>query len=662
MKLFRDVFFHCACIALLSTSSACMSSNDSQGLPGEVEAAGETHDLRASKKHKKKKHKKYYDKCEPTSCESLELHVDSHKHPEATKELDRSIRVEIPKKLPALYWGSGLQAELTFELDDTSVVCTYSAKSHKGGKSRALTFESCDNGANAFDVITIDSATLKLECPSFLFAKVHVKLRELEPCGEMECDPADIDDGDPCTIDACDADGGVTHTPAADGTSCEDGNVCNGHECCQAGKCVGASSAPMMCGGTDSESVVVFATDFDSEALPAEISPGAAKLTPVQGFAGVGTAPRKFGGNFLRSPGNDRVTLELSGLPPHDKLDLRVLFAAIDSLDGSGVTPPAGDYFVVRVDDVVIFMESFAHAREYQVQSYVPPAGVQLVRRKPLGFHGGGEYNDSAYDFGKDPAFLGIVHTASTVTISFELVGVGVQNINDESWAIDNLEVSVSGEGACADCGEPPPDLDDNNPCTSDSCDPELGVRHEPVAVGTSCGDTADVCTGSPTCNAQGACVSGSPLSCDDGNPCNGSEQCDPQAGCVAGTPLSCDDGDLCNGTERCDAADGCVPGAPLTCNDGDACNGVEQCDPQAGCVAGTALLCDDGDACNGAERCEAATGCSSGPVPELDDDNVCTIDACDPDTGVSHEPAPIGTSCGPESGCDGAGNCVEFS
>jgi hypothetical protein len=663
MKLFRQGIFHCAYVALLSASGACTGTIDNGGLPG-VEATGEAHDLRASNEHKKKhKKKKHWDTCEPKSCENLALHVDSHKNPEATEELERSIRVQVPQKLPALYWGSEVEAELIFEQDDKTVVCTYVGKSRKLG--RALELESCDNGAKAADPITFDSVTLKLGCASDTFAKVHVKLHELEPCGEEEptCDPAEVDDGDPCTVDACDEDGGVTHTPAADGTACDDGNVCNGHECCQAGNCVGATSGPMQCGGTDGENTVVFSTNFD-DTLPSEISPGTATITPVQGFAGRGTDPRKFGGSFLRSPTAERVTLQLSDLPAHDKLDLRFLFAAIDSLDGSG-TPPAGENFVVRVDDVVIFMESFANAREYQIQSYVPPAGVQLARRIALGFRGGDEYRDSAYDLGKDPVFAGIVHSASTATISFEYVGDGAQNINDESWAIDNLEVSVNGAGPCEDCGTPPPDVDDNDPCTADSCDPVLGVRHELVAVGTSCGDAGNVCNGGPSCNAQGECVAGAPLNCDDGNRCNGNERCDEAAGCVAGTPLSCDDGNACNGSESCNQATGCVSGTAPSCDDGNACNGLESCDQATGCVSGTAPSCDDGDACNGTETCVDASGCRDGTPPSLEDTNPCTIGVCDPDTGVSQEPAPEGTDCtpegGPESGCNAIGECVEF-
>lgn len=630
-----------------------MGSDASQSLPGQVEAAGETHDLRFwKKKHKRHKH---YDKCEPSQCQSLELHVDSHKHSEDTEVLERAIRASIPRKLPALYWGSEVEAELTFNDGDTGVVCKYVAESRRRG--RALVLAECDNGATASDTITFDSVTLKLGCSALTLAKVHLKLHELEPCGETTCDPAQVDDGDPCTIDACDPDGGVTHRPAADGTSCDDGNVCNGHECCMAGNCVGPTAEPLECAN---ESAVVFYTNFDSGPLASEIMPGTARLTGVQGYAGLGTDPHKFGGRFLRSATENRVTLQLSDLPAHDTLDLRFLFAAIDSLDGSG-TYPAGENFIVRVDDVVIFMESFANSGDDKVQSYVPPAGVELARRVELGFRNSDVcYVDSAYDLGKDPTFLGIAHTASSVTISFEYVGEGSQILEDESWAFDELEVSVSRAVTCEDCGELPPVVDDNNPCTSDSCDPVLGVRHEPVAAGTSCGASSNVCEGSPVCNPEGQCVAGPALSCDDGNACNGEEQCDAATGCVAGTPLYCDDGEACNGAELCEAASGCVAGTPLSCDDGNACNGVEQCDDATGCVSAAPLMCDDGDACNGIEQCDDDTGCSEGTPPVVTDNNPCTIDMCDPDTGVSHEDAPNGMLCGIQSSCED-GECLPF-
>jgi hypothetical protein len=137
------------------------------------------------------------------------------------------------------------------------------------------------------------------------------------------------------------------------------------------------------------------------------------------------------------------VTLSLTGLQQHSAISVGFLFAAIDSLDGTG-TFPQGDYFKVTLDGKEIFRESFYKAADYQIQSYAPPAGVQLARRQDLGFSVGTYYFDSAYNLSADPTFQNIAHTASTATFTFQIEGVGNQDLNDESWAMDNLRVSVT--------------------------------------------------------------------------------------------------------------------------------------------------------------------------------------------------------------------------
>lgn len=204
-----------------------------------------------------------------------------------------------------------------------------------------------------------------------------------------------------------------------------------------------ASSAGFS-GGVLSAPITVFSTDFNGTTLPTEISPGTATLTGVQGYAGLGPTGNQFGGNFLRSATGNTVTLTLNGLPAHDTISLAFLFAAIDSLDGTG-TFPSGDFFKIVFDGVTLFSESFANALPSQVQSYNPPAGVTLARRVDLGFSGpGGFHTDSAYNFGADPVFANFAHTASSATIDFFIFGPGNQSLNDESWAMDNLSVSVT--------------------------------------------------------------------------------------------------------------------------------------------------------------------------------------------------------------------------
>jgi hypothetical protein len=187
----------------------------------------------------------------------------------------------------------------------------------------------------------------------------------------------------------------------------------------------------------------VFETNFDG-ALPTEVTPGTATLTGVQGYAGLGPAGNQFGGNFLRSATGNTVTLQLNNLPSHDTITLEFLFAAIDSLDGTG-TFPAGDYFRIVFDGTILFSESFANATSSQTQSYVSPPGVELARRVDLGFQGpGGYYTDSAYNLGADPRFANFAHTGSSAKIDFFIFGEGNQDLSDESWAMDNLRVGVA--------------------------------------------------------------------------------------------------------------------------------------------------------------------------------------------------------------------------
>lgn len=189
--------------------------------------------------------------------------------------------------------------------------------------------------------------------------------------------------------------------------------------------------------------IEVFYSDFNGT-LPTEITPGSATLTGVQGYAGLGPVGNQFGGNFLRSETGNTVTLSLTGLPAHDTISLEFLFAAIDSLDGTGVFP-AGDFFKIVFDGVTLFSESFANALPTQIQSYVPPAGVELARHVDLGFAGPGSYyTDSAYNLGADPSFANFAHTGLTATIDLFIFGPGNQSLDDESWAMDNLRVGVT--------------------------------------------------------------------------------------------------------------------------------------------------------------------------------------------------------------------------
>lgn len=203
-------------------------------------------------------------------------------------------------------------------------------------------------------------------------------------------------------------------------------------------------SACLAAGAASAQSATtVFQDDFNA-GLPAQITAGSALLTGVQGYSGLGPVGNGFAGQFLRSETGNIVGLTLTGLPAHNTISVSFLFAAIDSLDGTG-SFPSGDFFRVTLDGQQIFRESFANALPTQVQSYVAAPGVELARLVDLGFSGPGSfYTDSAYNFGAEPSFANLAHTASTASFTFQIEGEGIQSLGDESWAMDNLRVSVS--------------------------------------------------------------------------------------------------------------------------------------------------------------------------------------------------------------------------
>jgi hypothetical protein len=193
----------------------------------------------------------------------------------------------------------------------------------------------------------------------------------------------------------------------------------------------------------NSQATTIFSTDFES-GVPAQISAGSALTEGVQGYNGLGVSGNHFTGQFLRSATGNIISLSLSNLPSHSAISLDFLFAAIDSLDGTGGFP-SGDFFKVTLDGNQLFRESFANATPTQIQSYVPPTGVQLARHVDLGFSGpGGFYTDSAYYLGADPVFQNIAHTSSSAVLTFVVEGIGIQDLRDESWAMDNLKVSIT--------------------------------------------------------------------------------------------------------------------------------------------------------------------------------------------------------------------------
>ncbi|MCC6555141.1 MAG: hypothetical protein IT372_19420, partial [Polyangiaceae bacterium] len=142
------------------------------------------------------------------------------------------------------------------------------------------------------------------------------------------------------------------------------------------------------------------------------------------------------------------------------------------------------------------------------------------------------------------------------------------------------------------------------------------------------------------------------PADCEDGDPCT-EDVCDA-GGCVhtlkqRGSP--CSDGDACTVNDVCDPTGACV-GLPTDGSDGNPCT-IDACDPATGVTnvpvaAGT--WCTDGNACTRGDQCDGGGHCLGAPVAAgtaCDDGNECTgSDQCDSGGACAGTALANGTAC----------------
>ncbi len=172
---------------------------------------------------------------------------------------------------------------------------------------------------------------------------------------------------------------------------------------------------------------------------------------------------------------------------------------------------------------------------------------------------------------------------------------------------------------------------DDGDACSSsDTCQKGVCVG----GLGKLCGDACNLAVCDPK---TGQCGAATTKDCDDQNPCT-SDSCDKAKGCVhtAKDGGACDDGDLCTTDATCTGGT-CGGGKAKVCDDGNACTS-DSCDKAKGCTtASVSGPCDDGDPCT-------KSSCSKGKCAvsglTCDDQDPCTVDKCEPKTGAcTHVP-----------------------
>lgn len=178
-------------------------------------------------------------------------------------------------------------------------------------------------------------------------------------------------------------------------------------------------------------------TNFYTEDFQGSIGNAQASWSTVQTEVAPADPNRRFLGRFL----NQTVTLTLGPLPAHDCLCLRFEFFVIESWDGNHPRYGGPDLFTVGVDGVPQLSDSFGqHPFGVQwSQTYGPdPINLPGTGRSETDTLGYNRWGNSVYNI----ELCDIAHTASAASITFS--AQGLQSLSDESWGIDNLEVSYA--------------------------------------------------------------------------------------------------------------------------------------------------------------------------------------------------------------------------
>ena len=224
---------------------------------------------------------------------------------------------------------------------------------------------------------------------------------------------------------------------------------------------------------------------------------------------------------------------------------------------------------------------------------------------------------------------------------------------NDNNACTDSDKCFPSGvcEGAPKMCN-------DNEKCTVDSCDPKFGCSTK-FNEGAQCND-GDDCTMDDVCTTSGACV-GKAKSCSDNNPCT-TDMCDPKKGCTYTQPndKACDDGNKCTTGDTCQSGL-CSPGTAKVCDDGNSCTS-DGCDVEDGfCTSapsGENEKCDDSNPCTLDDRCKSGK-CASGNV-KVCVSNQCYSEKCSTGTGQCVEEFKGNklTTCSDNDACTSNDSC----
>ena len=179
-------------------------------------------------------------------------------------------------------------------------------------------------------------------------------------------------------------------------------------------------------------------------------------------------------------------------------------------------------------------------------------------------------------------------------------------------------------------------DVMDATPCDDASGDAGLCASGVCSVECTSAADCQDgnACNGMETCSGNGQCRSGTPPDCDDSNACT-TDSCDMASGCQ-NDAITCDDSTSCT-TNGCNAGMGCVyTPVPSNCDDSNECT-TQVCTSGGSGDGCTNPPVVDGTSCmGGSGTCQSGTCMTANPVGYRLDDLVLVDPHATLDTSIT--------------------------
>ena len=468
-----------------------------------------------------------------------------------------------------------------------------------------------------------------------------------EVCTSGQCtgaEPANCDDSETCTDDACVAGVGCVNTPII--AFCDDGSVCTGTDTCQNGVC--KSGALIDC-----------ADDNPCTLDVCDVVAGCQNL-PTPGVCDDGDVCSQ-GDLCLNGQCQGTETFLCDDQNPcsddscHPVFGCQYLANAIPCDDGNPCT------IFDACDDKACIGGTLADCDdENPCTSDICDSGVGCVQTPvPGGCDDGNPctIGDVCTDGQCVGTSTGACDDGNPCTDDLCLPDDGCDHVPNAAPCDDGDPCTVGDTCQAQGC-QPGAALacDDDNPCTDDACEIGGVCSHTPNSAGC---DDNNVCTLLDVCSG-GSCSGSDALACDDGNPCT-DDLCDITAGCLAvANDDPCDDGSSCTEGDQCqDGA--CAGGGSFPCDDQNPCT-EDTCDDDAGCVfSDNTAGCDDGNPCTSVDKCIQGACYGSSPV-DCDDGNECTSDFCDHNSGCVNlanvSPCDDGNPCSTQDYCSN-GVCV---